>query len=448
MFLSKAVITCFGVLLAACAGAFCAPVLRILPLGPAAQDTLDGVVARIGSSCHVAVISFVPGYPVDLTALKTLDPKPDRAVAQLAAAIDGHVEQVSDLLYLIEPNFRVDSPSSPLVPRVRAVVQATYGLAEAFADIPPDLRVDAIGKKGGVSLSSLSLPARSDMARILIQGRPFNEALFGAASGRSLSISFRPELLVNVRCGGVRLGSFDAWEQRDNDSIGWDYNSSVDSSALDAPSLVPTPVPAESVSIPMTSHFVKLAQGHLRAKDLPDATRQAGVGLIVDTDVASRSVAVTGGVYESQVLVESVCKCLQLRPLAVTDPAGAQPQYVLTGPLPTDDQRLANDAVDREISIIWSPVIAAVGSARATDFSPFPLADFARFMTIPYDGLSETQKACIDQLLSLISTQLTEQQRRHIMVILRPGLIAQGRADGELRSTIEETATIYSDVAR
>jgi hypothetical protein len=282
------------------------------------------------------------------------------------------------------------------------------------------------------------------MGRFVIEGRPFNQALFGGASNKTLSLSFRPELLVDVRCGGVRLGSFDAWEQRDNDSIGWDYNSNVDAAALDeaSPDTLPSP-DDQPVSIPMSRHFVTLPQGLLKVRDLANATQGAGVGLIVDANLASQSVSVTNGIFDGQVLVESVCKCLRLRALPITDPANAQPQYVITGPPAGEDQRLTNAAVDRQIKSIWSPVIYAAGSARGSDFSPFSLAQFARFSTIRYGQLTDQQRACVDRVLDLISTRLTDEQRQRIEVALRPGLVAQGRVGGDLASTIEESATTY-----
>lgn len=420
---------------------------RVLPLKPV---TLTDLVARIGASGRIAVVSFTPAYPIDLGRIKGLDGNPARAAAQVADAIDGHVELRSPTLLLIEPNFRVDSPSTPLVPRVRAVVRGTYGLAQAFGDLSPQLQSAAMGRPAGIPISAIQPDALADMNRLALEGRPFNLAIFGGAIVKNRSLSFRPELLVNVHCGGVRLGSFDEWEQRDNDSIGWDYNSAIDPAALNAPDPPNGPEAAAfdetgGVAIKPSSRYLTLSQGRLALSDLPAALLSSGVRLIVDSKIASQSVTVSSGVFESGALLDSVRRCLQLDayPIASRDPA--TPRYLLTGPEPQSDQQAADSAVDRQIAYTWAPVCQAVAGARPAGLSPFPVAGFATFANLRYRELDAAQRACVDRLLDLLSVHLTDEQRARITVSLRPGLIAQGRVNGELASTIEESAALHAD---
>ncbi|MDR3707666.1 MAG: hypothetical protein P4L33_05160 [Capsulimonadaceae bacterium] len=428
--------------------------MRATPLPVLAPPSIADAIAQIGGRYRVAVVAFVPAYKVDLSSVKPAGAL-DQALGQLAEAIDGHVQQVSPVLYAIVPNFRVDAPSAPLVPQVHAAVQASNGLAYIVDDLPDAATRARVFSSPGISVGGLSETARAAIMALTIRGRPLRDELWGGATGPGLMVWLQPEWIVTVRYGTLRLGSYDAWEQSGNTAVSWDANTFVTAAQIAAahPAAPIAPPSEETISIP--HRMLTVNRSRLTANDLAKVIAREPGGVIIDSAVAGQAVAITRGVYDSQLLLNAICRSLQLTILEVKEPSSAadggtppaQPRLVVTGAPPGDDDRIVHEAVDREIVRAWSIALAMAQQAMpVSSAGPFGFGQCAGFATLSYRDLNEAQKVAVDGLLPMLPVRLSAEQAANITVAIRPGLVAQGRVHGDLVSTVEQSATIFADV--
>ncbi len=416
-----------------------APPLHVVPIAPALPATIPDIVQAIGKRYHVALVACMPAYPVDATkAASASDTSQAAAISRLANALDGHVETLPGPITCVVPNFRVDMPSAPLVPRVRGVVRASNGLAAAFDLIPPDQWHSALQAEG-VSLADISPGNRADMKSITIDAHPFDDVLFEGKASHPRAVAFKPEFLVNLRYGTTRIGWYDAWEQRNNDDVRWEMDATLDRARA-----AWKPAVAVATREPALGELtVAVKRNRLTVPDLAWLLSGGGPQVIVDHAIADRSVALSLGPYRAQALYSAVERCLRLRTLAIADTSA--PGFVLTAKSTTDDDRLVSAAVDREIVSTWSPLVAAAEAEHATYIMPFGYGLFSGFAKLRYGELNAEQKAQVDKYLSTLPGTLSDEDRSRLNLTFRPGVLAEGHYDTDGKSLVQQIATVYVD---